>query len=76
MSLTGGFGRRPLEAAKAIIDAGLAHVLASDMHGAQRRPPGLRKAFEVIRDRWDEGLAWRLVRENPQRVLDDEAIPA
>jgi protein-tyrosine phosphatase len=75
MSLTRGFGRRPFEAAKAMIDAGLAHVLASDMHGAERRPPGLKKAFSVIAEQWDETLAWTLTRDNPQRVLADESIP-
>lgn len=74
MSLTGEFGRRPQSDTAAMIDAGLVHFVASDAHGLDYRPPGLRRAFEWIANRWGAPLAdWLLVR-NPQAVLADRPL--
>ncbi len=75
MSLTGEFGRRPKENSRRMIDASLAHFVASDCHGLDRRPPGLRRAHELISSRWSLTLADELTTLNPQAVLDDQPIP-
>ena len=48
MSVTGDFGRRPQSDTWALLDAGLVHFLASDSHDTRRRPPGLRRACDLI----------------------------
>jgi len=75
MSLTGDFGRRPQQDALALIDAGLVHFVASDAHGVQRRPPGLKRACLVIAGRWNEELARRLTVDNPRAVVEDRPLP-
>ena len=75
MSITGDFGRRAQTATHRLIDAGLAHFVASDSHDRVRRPPGLERAFRTLRERWGEELALRLTSGNPQAVLDDRPLP-
>ena len=76
MSFTGKFGRKPREAAFAMVDEGLAHFVASDCHGLNRRPPGLQEAFDVIADRWDRQTAVRLTQDNPRAVVENRLVEA
>lgn len=76
MSVLGRFGRRPRESARALLDAGLAHFLASDCHGIATRPPGLSAAREVIAKGWGEELAERLTDAHPRAVIEDRPLPA
>lgn len=71
-SLTGAFGRSVQRAARQMVDTGLAHVLASDAHDAERRPPGLAAAAATLRD--PELAAW-LTTAVPAAVLAGDAIP-
>ncbi|HEX3129585.1 MAG TPA: CpsB/CapC family capsule biosynthesis tyrosine phosphatase, partial [Thermoanaerobaculia bacterium] len=65
MSVTGDFGRSPMAETHTLIDEGLVHFVASDCHGVQRRPPGLRRAYQTIAGRWGADVARRLVSDNP-----------
>jgi protein-tyrosine phosphatase len=76
MSLTGDFGRRPQQDALLLLDAGLVHFVASDSHGTRNRPPGLRRAYQIIAARHSEEMARRLTTDNPQAVLEDRPLPA
>jgi protein-tyrosine phosphatase len=76
MSVTGDFGRRPQQDAQGLIEAGLAHFVASDSHGPHRRPPGLARAFLTIAARWGEEEAKRLTLYNPRAVIEDRPLPA
>lgn len=75
MSVTGDFGRRPQADAFALMQAGLVHFVASDSHGTRRRPPGLKRAYYMVAGRWGEGVARRLVADNPRAVLEDRPLP-
>jgi protein-tyrosine phosphatase len=75
MCVTGDFGRRPQQDTHALLDAGLVHFVASDSHGTRRRPPGLRRASEVIAGRWGEETARRLTINNPRAVVEDRPLP-
>jgi protein-tyrosine phosphatase len=46
-SLAGRLGDNSRESVFEIVAAGLAHAVASDSHDPERRPPGLRAAFEA-----------------------------
>jgi protein-tyrosine phosphatase len=76
MSITGDFGRRAQADTLRLIEAGLAHFVASDAHDLKRRPPGLSRARRAIAARWSEELAARLCTENPRAVLEDRPLPA
>jgi len=76
MSFTGEFGKSPREAARRIVNEGYAHFVASDCHGLERRPPGLKKAFECIAHRWDREIADRLTRKNPRAVIENRPVDA
>jgi protein-tyrosine phosphatase len=75
MSVTGDFGRRPQADTWALLEAGLVHFLASDAHNTRRRPPGLRRAYDLIASRWGEPAARRLAAENPRAVVEDRPLP-
>jgi protein-tyrosine phosphatase len=75
MSVTGDFGRRPQADTHALLDAGLVHFVASDSHNTRRRPPGLRRAFDLIAGRWGENVARRLAIDNPGAVVADRPLP-
>jgi protein-tyrosine phosphatase len=76
MSVTGDFGRRPMQDSHRMIEAGLVHFLASDAHDIRRRPPGLRRACLMIEGRWGSELARRLTIDNPRAVVEDRPLPA
>ena len=75
MSLTGEFGRRARRSVTAMIDAGLVDFIASDGHGREWRPPGLRAAYEEVARRWGEPMARRLTSSNPRAILEDRPLP-
>jgi protein-tyrosine phosphatase len=76
MSVTGEFGRGPMTNTHALIDEGLVHFVASDCHGVQRRPPGLRRAYQAIAGRWGAEVARRLVSDNPRAVVQNRPLPS
>ncbi|HEY0510706.1 MAG TPA: CpsB/CapC family capsule biosynthesis tyrosine phosphatase [Thermoanaerobaculia bacterium] len=75
MSITGDFGRRAQADSHALLDAGLVHFFASDAHNTRRRPPGLRRAYDLIAGRWGEEAARRLAADNPRAVVEDRPLP-
>lgn len=76
MSVTGDFGRRPMQDSLRMIEAGLVHFVASDAHDTRHRPPGLRRACLMIAGRWGDDLARRLAVDNPRAVIEDRPLPA
>ena len=74
MSVTGDFGKGPQADTHALIEAGLAHFVASDCHNLQRRPPGLRRAYQTIAARWGADVAKRLVSDNPRAVVQNRPL--
>jgi protein-tyrosine phosphatase len=74
-SLTGGFGRRAQQACRFLLDAGWVHFVASDAHGVDRRPPGLRAAFAALEEGWGLETAQALTSGNPAAVLENRPLP-
>jgi protein-tyrosine phosphatase len=75
MSVTGDFGRRAQADSGRLIEMGLVHFVASDAHDLERRPPGLRRAWETIAARWGEEAARELLVDNPQAVVANLPLP-
>ena len=71
-SVNGNLGRRCRHAAFALLDLELAHLVASDAHGAHIRAVGLSSAVAAIGDR---RLAEWLVVEVPAAIVDGGSVP-
>jgi protein-tyrosine phosphatase len=76
-SMTGGFGSTVRRFTIAILREGYAHVIASDAHDTDRRPPGLRAGFPAL-ERDLPGLGeqaeW-LTQLVPRALLDGAPLP-
>lgn len=68
-SVTGTFGRSATSAAHAILDAGLAHFVASDAHSIARRPPELKAARDHVTKTLGAKAAEVLFEVNPDAIL-------
>jgi protein-tyrosine phosphatase len=53
----------------------LVHIIASDAHDAERRPPILSKAVEEAKKIVGIDKAIAMVTAIPQAILDDKPIP-
>jgi len=70
-SLTGRFGRRARYWSQRLLDQEVVHLLATDAHGTESRPPVLSRARDVVADRFGDATAIRLVVTNPLRILEN-----
>lgn len=74
-SLTKSFGPEPYQSAKRIIEAGLAHFIATDAHHQDRRRPILSSAVAVAADLGGIEYARAMVLANPMALIHDRGIP-
>ena len=72
-SFTGAFGRNALYWAERMLDDGCVHLIASDAHDAERRPPDLAAGREFATKRVGAEEAQCLVLTRPMGILKDEA---
>ena len=56
-----------------LMNAGLVHVIGTDMHNLTSRPPCMDKAIKVIKKRYGDECALYL-EKNARRILDGEEI--
>ena len=71
-SVTGRFGPRPKYWAERILDEGLCHILATDSHHINRRPPLLAEARDAAAKRLGLQEAMHLVVTRPQGIIDNK----
>jgi protein-tyrosine phosphatase len=71
--LTGRFGKRPQYWAVRMLDERLVHILATDSHHIDRRPPLLAEGREAAGRRVGEEEALNLVDVRPRGILADSA---
>jgi protein-tyrosine phosphatase len=69
-SLLGHFGRAAQEFSIRLLDAGLAHIVASDAHGLHGRQPRLDEAYAWLKSRYSEEFATRLTVTHPRAVVE------
>lgn len=75
-SVTGELGRAAHRSSEEWLDAGLVELVASDAHGQEIRPPGLRSAYRHIGKRWGEATAEKLFITNPRAVVENRPLRA
>ncbi len=71
-SLIGEFGRGAFETALAFNEMGLIHVVASDAHSEDQRPPRMKRAREWVRANWGDEAERALFIDNPRQIVGDE----
>jgi protein-tyrosine phosphatase len=73
-SLTGQWGALSRKTGLALFRRGLAHIVASDAHSANSRPPVLSEARSVVADAVGEEAARRAVEDFPRRLAHGQAV--
>ena len=71
-SLTGAFGRSARYWAERMLDEGCVHLLATDAHDIDRRPPDLRRGRELAAKRVGDEEAENLVLHRPRGVIAND----
>ena len=60
--------------ARYFLDRDLVHIVASDMHNLDSRPPYMEQAYEIIVKSYGRNKAKELFVENPRKILMDQLI--
>jgi protein-tyrosine phosphatase len=74
-SLTGKFGARAETLSRLLLKGNYAHVIASDAHGMNSRPPAMSSAFDTLKKDFGRETAERLCVHNPKAVFFGEPMP-
>jgi protein-tyrosine phosphatase len=75
MSLTGGFGTAVQNAAETFLRNNLAHVIASDAHDSENRPPRLSAGVEAAAKVVGPARARAMVTTVPEAIIRNEPVP-
>ncbi len=73
-SLAGRFGKRTQALALRMLDDGLVHIIATDAHDTERRPPLLSEGWKIASDRVGAEEAERLVLGRPFAILQNQVL--
>jgi protein-tyrosine phosphatase len=71
-SLTRGFGWRISRFTRKLVREGLVHIMATDAHNVEKRPPVMGKALEKLRKLVGESQARDMVTTVPERIIRGE----
>jgi protein-tyrosine phosphatase len=75
-SLTGRFGKRAEAFSRELLNRGMVHVIASDGHDIEHRPPCMDAAFEWLKENYSEDTAKLLCVTNPAAALASQPMHA
>jgi len=70
MSLTGGFGPGVMRVAERLLIGGFVHLIASDAHSTDGRPPILSHAVRAAARIVGREEAWKMVTQYPRAILE------
>lgn len=74
MSVTGDFGHQVQDCALKWVRSGLVHVIATDAHSAQRRPPVLSRTVKVLEESIGAEQTQTIIHDNPTKILKGESV--
>lgn len=72
MSITGEFGKEAEKAVKNFLKKNLVHIIATDAHSIDRRPPLLSSAVKVASKIVGKEQAWRMVTTIPEKIINQK----
>lgn len=75
-SFFGDYGRPAQDLSMRLLDQGLVHLVASDAHDVTRRPPGLSRAWSLVKTERGIAEARMIFKERPEVILLGEAAAA
>lgn len=73
-SVLGSLGRSSEKLAKYLLDKGAVHLAGSDSHNLTSRPLLAKPGYDWLCDNYGQGLADKLLIENPGRIIRGEEI--
>jgi protein-tyrosine phosphatase len=73
-SVTGRFGKAAQRSSEQLLGRGLVHVIASDAHDCEHRPPTLASAYDALARAYGAGTVTPLFVDNPRAVIEGETI--
>ncbi|HUX68161.1 MAG TPA: CpsB/CapC family capsule biosynthesis tyrosine phosphatase [Terriglobales bacterium] len=74
-SFAGRFGKRAQQFGAELLKQEWVHIVASDGHSAQQRPPHFRRAFAYLEEQAGGERALALCRDNPLAMAEDRDLP-
>jgi protein-tyrosine phosphatase len=74
-ALTGRWGDRPQQAALLLLRHQAVHVISTDAHDTERRPPVLSTARTVAAELFGDEIARNLVLHNPEAIVRGRPLP-
>lgn len=74
-SLTGNWGEKASRAAHWLLQKEAVHVVATDAHNVEGRPPVLSKAAKVLTKTYGADVAQALTTDNPLAVVENRPLP-
>ncbi len=74
MSLTGRFGKAVRRSSLELLERNLVHLVATDAHSPERRPPVLSEALHLLLDKAGEERTRLMFKEWPQAVLEGRSF--
>jgi protein-tyrosine phosphatase len=74
-AVLGDFGRKAQHVAWQLLDDDAVRVVASDAHNTDSRPPGLKRCYDLLTQRWGEAVAQDLLVKHPQQIVAGQAAP-
>ncbi|HGP8097645.1 TPA: capsular polysaccharide biosynthesis protein Cps4B [Streptococcus pneumoniae] len=60
--------------AQYFLEQNLVHVIASDMHNLDGRPPHMAEAYDFVTQKYGEAKAQELFIDNPRKIIMDQLI--
>jgi protein-tyrosine phosphatase len=73
-SLTGQWGPASKKAGLTLFRRGLAHIIASDAHSPNSRPPVMSEARKLVEEAFGEEVARRAVEDLPRKIINGQPI--
>lgn len=71
-SITGVFGKSVEKTAESLLKNGMGNFVASDCHTTNKRCPGLKKSYDIVR-KMDKKIVNKM-KENVENVIENEEI--
>lgn len=74
-SLSGAWGKIARKTARWLFEHDAVHVLSSDAHDCEQRPPLLSEACDIAADWTNSEIALALVQDNPDAIVNNKKLP-